>query len=32
MGIMTADLRAAGVADILKFGLAFRGKRVSLKT
>ena len=26
-----ADLRAEGVADILKFGLAFRGKRVSLK-
>ena len=26
-----ADLRAQGVADILKFGLAFRGKRVSLK-
>ena len=25
-----ADLRAQGVADILKFGLAFRGKRISL--
>ncbi len=25
-----ADLRAQGVADVLKFGLAFRGKRVSL--
>ena len=25
-----ADLRAKGVADILKFGLAFRGKRISL--
>ena len=25
-----ADLRAQGVADVIKFGLAFRGKRVSL--
>ena len=26
-----ADLRAQGVADVLKFGLAFRGKRIALK-